>query len=156
MQEHVGVGVTIHKQWWGKVENVRPIDGRMVEVERKAKPPSVLYVVDAPTATHETETKEAFYDKLINEVRRSKSAHRITIIAGDFNAKLGAARNDDKRQIIGRHPYGGASVSEENQQVLENRSLFLGRVHCCGNGRHKHTVSVQRRSQGYVAIQYHR
>lgn len=81
-----------------------------MKVELKAKPPISLFIVDAPTAVKDVETKDAVYDVLLTEIRKDKSAHRITLIAEDFNARLSKARNEFERSFIGHHPYEGARV----------------------------------------------
>ena len=90
MQEHIGVGVIVHKRWWDKVDDVRPLDGRMMNVELKAKPPIPLFIVDAPTAVKDVETKELFYDKLLSGVRRIN--RRIVLHSSPENSIQGWAK----------------------------------------------------------------
>ena len=49
-QEHIGVAIVVHRRWWDKFVDVRPINGRTIVAKLQTKPAITVVVVDAPHA----------------------------------------------------------------------------------------------------------
>lgn len=124
--EHIGVAIGVNKRHWRNIEDVRPINGRMESARFGTKPKLQVMAVDAPHAERETEEKEQFYECLANHIGRTPQS-KILVVAGDFNARAGRPRNLEEKSVLGFHGYEhvATSVSEEKEQLFENRRMFL-------------------------------
>lgn len=89
LESRNGVAVIVSRQWADSVMEYRPITDRIITLRFNTQPCRINVIqVYAPTlAATEEETNE-FYRKLQQEVRTVPSKD-LTIIQGDFNAKVG-------------------------------------------------------------------
>ena len=82
--------------------DIRQINGRIIKGCFHTKPPLEIYNAHAPHAMHNLETKEIFYDTLDNEMGRGGwRANKLVVACGDFNARVGKARNTEELRTIG-------------------------------------------------------
>ena len=49
----------------------------------------------------------------------------LTVVAGDFNARIGRARDREEARVIGPHPLKGARSTPTSDIVEKNRELFM-------------------------------
>ena len=76
------------KTWW-------PVTDRKIFIKIQGSPIEINKIqVYAPTSDHDDDAVEGFYHKL-EEVRGQTTAHDLTIILGDLNAKFGRGREGD-------------------------------------------------------------
>ena len=88
-QGHGGVGVWIHKKNIKAIVGYDTVNSRIVVIRIKAKPKNIsLIQVYAPTADKEEDEIEEFYQKL-ERTLKSIPKRDITLLIGDFNAKVG-------------------------------------------------------------------
>ena len=55
--------------------------------------PITTFMVDAPAAIRDVETKDGFYVKPVADVSNERCAQALASIAWDFNASLGSAHD---------------------------------------------------------------
>ncbi|XP_030765261.1 craniofacial development protein 2-like [Sitophilus oryzae] len=90
-----GVGFIVRNNIKKSVRNVVGFSGRIILLQMNASPTNInLIQIYAPTADKQDEEAEELYGQ-IQEVLRSLKPHEITIILGDFNAKVGKGRVAD-------------------------------------------------------------
>lgn len=88
-QHQNGVGLIIHSKLHSSVNNFVPISERILLLQLNSKPVQVNIIqVYAPTADSPDGEAESFYHDLRQTLRKLKRKD-VTIIMGDFNAKIG-------------------------------------------------------------------
>lgn len=98
-----GVGIIMKKTIAKHVTNFIPISERIMLLQVRATPANLnLIQVYAPTCQHGEDEVEEFYSQ-IKEVLKDLSKQDLTMIMGDWNAKIGKGRAGD---IIGPHGLG--------------------------------------------------
>ena len=103
--EYAGCATIIHKRLWHLIADVRPINGRIMKTKLDTTPKSIVFSVYAPQAGADTQSKHEFYDGLEKEMGRGGARKNVLIlVAGDFNARIGHARNREEERVIGPHP----------------------------------------------------
>uniref|UniRef100_A0A8D8VHS4 Craniofacial development protein 2 n=2 Tax=Cacopsylla melanoneura TaxID=428564 RepID=A0A8D8VHS4_9HEMI len=103
-----GVGVIVTKNMARCVTNFIPVSDRVMLLQMNARPVNINIVqVYAPTADKDDEEIFELYQS-INEVLSKLKKEDITVVMGDFNAKLGAGQTSE---YIG--PFG---LGERNQR----------------------------------------
>ena len=113
-----GVGIILPST---KKVTFTPINDRLCQITTKINNKQTLHIISAyaPTSEHSEkhpEVREQFYTDLESVVRKQKSRH-ITMVAGDFNAKTGSAKNDKIYHLtIGK--YGKGIVNQNGYQLL--------------------------------------
>lgn len=113
-----GVGILIPSKINGSVLGYNPISDRIMTLKLNCKPCNVHIVqVYAPTAQASEEDIDRFYG-LLEETLDKIPNREITLVLGDFNAKIGNTVADDHiRQVIGKH---GLGVRNERGERLIN------------------------------------
>lgn len=117
------VGFWVAKEFSNTIRGYNTINDRIITLRLNARPTIVhLIQVYAPTSTASDEDVETFYGNLEN-VLRAIPNREITILMGDFNAKVGNTELDDHiRQTVGRFGIGVRNSRGERliQFCLEN------------------------------------
>lgn len=113
--EHInGVGIILNEQTARHVTNFIPISERLLLIQLNTTPiKSNIIQVYAPTADKADEIIEAFYNDLTNTLRRLPK-NDLTIIMGDFNAKVG---NGQFEECIG--PFGLGERNERGERLID-------------------------------------
>ena len=130
--EHAGCAIMVSSRLWHLVKDVRPICGRMMKAVVRTRPKMIIFSVYAPHAGHDVEIKEAFYSKLQDEMGRGGHRNSIlSVVGGDFNARVGEPRNEEESKVIGQFAHvlctegERGNATEEVENVEENRALFM-------------------------------
>ena len=123
-REYHGVATMVHKRWWHNITDARPAGSRAMVLELKTKPRLKFLAAYAPHALRPTEEKEQFYENLI-VLFNEKTKGGMTIIGGDFNARLGYPIEGGEEEIIGRHGYAEKELRNETEAVQESREMLL-------------------------------
>ena len=101
-----GVGIIITKNIEGSVINFVPFSDRLMLLQLKGNPINInLIQAYAPTADKSEIEIERFYEDLKELLKITKSGE-VTIILGDFNAKIGKGRVEN---IVGEYGLGERS-----------------------------------------------
>ena len=109
-----GVGIIFDKETTKSLKGFCPISERIVVAKLEAKPLDLgIIQVYAPTAESEDEEIKQFYEEL-ERAKKCLKSQDITIIMGDFNAKVGDERVDD---VVG--PYGLGTQNERGSKLIE-------------------------------------
>jgi len=123
-----GVGLILNRDFSKSVLSFWPKSERLLQVKLKASPFNLnIIVVYAPTAEAEEKDIDQFYCEL-NEVMKGCKSQEITIVMGDWNAKIGEGQEND---VVGRFGLGQrndrgdrmADWCTENGMVITN-TLF--------------------------------
>ena len=86
-----GVGIMMRKDVASCMTGMWPVTDRIIMVKLSGKPFNINIIqVYAPTTDHEEEEIESFYED-INKVMDYTKSGEITILMGDWNAKVGDA-----------------------------------------------------------------
>lgn len=86
-----GVGIMMRKDVASSMTGMWPVTDRIIMVKLSGKPFNINIIqVYAPTTDHEEEEIESFYED-INKVMDYTKSGEITILMGDWNAKVGDA-----------------------------------------------------------------
>lgn len=98
-----GVVFIVHKKLANKVTNFTSVSERIALLQLAGNKVNVnILQVYAPTADKQDHEIESFYEQLTNTLKPRKKQD-ITIILGDFNAKVGHGR---MQNIVGEHGLG--------------------------------------------------
>ena len=109
-----GVGIIITKNIEGSVINFVPFSDRLMLLQLKGNPINInLIQAYAPTADKSEIEIERFYEDLKELLKITKSGE-VTIILGDFNAKIGKGRVEN---IVGE--YGLGERSDRGDRLVQ-------------------------------------
>ena len=87
-QEHHGVAIAVSNEWIKYLDNYTTLNSRMMRIMFNTRPFKLTIIsAYAPHAQLSQQVKDKFYDHLTNLVE-GHSRSSLTIVAGDFNAKL--------------------------------------------------------------------
>eukprot|EP00794_Sanderia_malayensis_P008574 gene8574-biopygen6861 len=112
-----GVGFLLHKDTVRAVMECEPISSRMIRIRLSANPRNLTIIqIYAPTSTTKDEDVDAFYDELCSTLRQVPKKD-ITIIEGDWNAKIATDLFEDWQGTIGKFAYG--TTNERGERLLE-------------------------------------
>lgn len=132
-----GVGIIINKNIKSALKSFIPVSDRIIMIKLHAFPMDINIIqIYAPTAEKEDIIVEEFYEQLETLIKQNKK-HEITIVLGDFNAKIGQGRHSD---IVGnfgqgmRNERGDRLIQfcEEHNLVISN-TVFQSTVIPCLN-----------------------
>lgn len=110
-----GVGIIVHKNVEKHVKSFTPISERTLLLQINASPvPINIIQVYAPTADKTKEEVEEFYSEITNVYSRLPK-HHLTVIMGDFNAKIG---NGGEGEYVGPHGLGERNESGDRLAIF--------------------------------------
>lgn len=114
---HGGVAIYLSKQIANTVLGYKPVNDRILSIRLQGKVKNIKIIqVYAPTSTADEEEIEAFYTNLQGEIDESKKSD-ITIVMGDFNAKVGQRQDEIERGTIGK--FGLGERNERGERLVE-------------------------------------
>ena len=103
-----GVGILLHSRWTHAL--FRPVSERLCVLDVKLTSETVsIFSVYMPHADYSDEDVDVDYAQLDSEVAFSKNRKTKTVIAGDWNARVGQAQDDDDDQLVGQTNLGHRS-----------------------------------------------
>lgn len=109
-----GVGILLSEKVVPSVINFLPYSDRAALMRIRAKPVDLNIIqVYAPTSDSTEQELEQFYSDIRDLLRLTKN-HEVTLIMGDFNAKLGKGKFED---IVG--PFGLGERNERGDRLLQ-------------------------------------
>ena len=109
-----GVGFIVNKELAKSVLGYNPVNDRIILLRIQGRPLNITIVqVYAPTSAAEEKEKEEFYHQL-DQVLTTISSKDITMVMGDFNAKVGKGLEDG---IVG--PHGLGKRNEEGDRLVQ-------------------------------------
>jgi len=126
-----GVGFLVHKDSLNSVLECRPISSRIISIRLSARPKNLSTIqVYAQTSSHTDEKIESFYQDL-STVLKASPEKDITIIQGDWNAKVGPDAHDNWASMAGK--YGRGETNERGLRLLEfaryNKLVLANTLH---------------------------
>jgi hypothetical protein len=99
-----GVGLLTSSRLQKVITNKTKISDRILRVDFAGNPATTVVVVYAPTNDKSTEITDQFYNDLI-KCKIEVPPHKMLIIAGDFNARIGTDSATANPKIVGKHMY---------------------------------------------------
>ena len=104
-----GVAFIVRKEITDCVIACTPVNSRIISIRMAEKPINIAVIqVYAPTTSHSDEETEMFYETLEETIARTRKKD-ITIIIGDWNAKIGKDAYED---------WAGTAVKLETQMTV--------------------------------------
>jgi len=90
----------------------------LLAIHLKGNPKVCFVSVYAPTNNANVYVKDAFYNDL-TEFIKTIPPHTITILAGDFNARIGRDSHISNPRVVGNHCYHTVKLQwiEDDQHV---------------------------------------
>lgn len=126
IREHVGVAIAFSPKAQLVCGDVRAVNGRMMWAVIQAQKTCVLVNAYAPHAYASTADKDGFYEELATMLRSIPRRYTL-LVGGDFNVRLGARREGEKRWI---GPHTGPTRPEgeppSRRQQIALRSAATG------------------------------
>ena len=113
-----GVGIIVPEN---KTAEFTPINDRICQTTTTANSNQKLHIISAYAPTldkseKDPDIREKFYSDLDSIIKKHSSRH-ITIIAGDFNAKTGSAKNNNiYNSVIGK--YGKGDINSNGYHLI--------------------------------------
>lgn len=120
-----GVAVILKKSLSDSVRNFLPLSDRVMLLQLETKPINVNIIqVYAPTTDYDDNEVELFYQQ-IKEVMKATKKHEITLIMGDWNAKVGKGATEDVTGEYGlgiRNDRGNRLIQfcQEEEYIITN------------------------------------
>ncbi|XP_062602942.1 craniofacial development protein 2-like [Saccostrea cucullata] len=125
-RHHEGVAIILSKAAGKSLIEYHPVSERMMRARLDTKPIKTSIIqVYSPTNEAEDETKQDFYEALQAELEKI-TKHDLTIIMGDFNAKIGQD-NTGYERVMGK--YGCGTMNENGEHLAEfcgNNNMVIG------------------------------
>ncbi|XP_060533802.1 craniofacial development protein 2-like [Cylas formicarius] len=113
-KHHNGVRVILGKGYSQAVTNFLPVSDRNLLIQLSGKPMNINIIQTyAPTADKSTDELEAWYTKLEELIKVTKKQD-LTVIMGDFNAKIGQGRVSD---LVGE--FGLGDRNDRGERLIE-------------------------------------
>lgn len=145
-----GVGIMINKCFQRNVITFIPYNDRMMLLKLRAHPLNInLVQVYAPTSDSNDADIEKFYADL-EELLKNNKRHEVTIIMGDFNAKIGRGKVDN---IVGKFGLGVRNergdrllqFCQENEMIITNTFYDLPprRLYTWTSPRHNENRTIR-------------
>jgi hypothetical protein len=109
-----GVGLLIKKELKSSITNIARISDRIIMISVKTKH-TILNIIQvyAPTSSHSNEECDELYNEVKKLLKITKKED-VSIVMGDFNAKVGAGSVDG---VVGN--YGLGSRNERGDKLIE-------------------------------------
>ncbi|MGL4418375.1 MAG: reverse transcriptase domain-containing protein [Plesiomonas shigelloides] len=114
--EH-GVAFIVRKEVVGTVISCTPVSSRLISIRISARPQNLTIIqVYAPTADHDDEEIEEFYEQLDNIIKTTPKKDILTVI-GDWNAKIGPDAFQQWAGTVGK--FGLGETNDRGLRLLE-------------------------------------
>ena len=125
-QHHfAGVAIIVKNKLINYMEDIQPINERLMTITLNLAIPVTVIAVYAHTAMEDYEIKKKLYDEIKAEFTKHKSKH-ITHIVGDFNARI-QTKLSEEETCIGQHTFNKHNITIETQgdKIDESRNLLI-------------------------------
>ena len=126
-KEHhfAGVAVVSRNELRNYIEDIQPINERIMIITMKFTIPTTIIAVYAHTAQQPLQDKQQFYNEIKKIHNKHKSKHIVHIV-GDFNARI-QTKTTEEETCIGKHTFNKNNITLEKQdeQMEESRQLFI-------------------------------
>ena len=123
--EHAGVAIAVHRKWAKSIEEIRELSGRNITIVMDTASGKTAFTSSyGPTAEAQENHKNLYWEELSKEMEHNKGC--IRILAGDFNARIYEAQEEDSRyigkNIIHRKGYLAKGIAPNTR---DNRDRFV-------------------------------
>ena len=142
------MGILLHSRWTHVL--LRPVSERLCVLDVKLTSETVsIFSVYMPHAEYPDEDVDVVYTQLDLEVARSKNRKTKIVIAGDWNARVGQAQDDDDDQLVGQSNFGHRNergtqfvkwCTLHGYMITNTFSAETDQMWTYQNGRHQHQL----------------
>lgn len=124
-QHYAGVAIIIKNELNNYIEDIQPINERLMIITIKSTIPITIVAVYAHTAQYTLLEKQNLYE----EIKKLHSKHKnksIVHIVGDFNARI-QTKTTEEEICIGKHTFNKNNITleKQDQKMEESRQLFI-------------------------------
>jgi exonuclease III len=158
-REYGGVGCMIHNSIRHLIEDVKPVNGRLMVITVKGNPKLKIINSYSPQAdmdnaemksnpseenitaaqhkfAQQENIKSSHYENINAELDLCKMSRQLVILAGDFNAKLHQPLNELEETVLGKNLWGA-----DKEGILKmSKSTRSNREHLINTAVNKHMV----------------
>ena len=106
----------VSKRLWKYIDILEPAGSRPMRIRLKMQKKLDIIIAYGKQADKSEKEKDSFYKQLEEMIKNTLKKNSL-MIAGDLNAKVGAAVSDAERGVIGK-----VAVSDEQERVHGKRS----------------------------------
>lgn len=99
-----GVGILIKKEYFQLIQSIKIVSPRILGINLNSNPKVTIVSIYAPTSMAAEELLDDFYNTLENYLI-SIPIHNLTIVGGDFNARIGYDSHLTVPRIIGKNTF---------------------------------------------------
>jgi len=122
-----GVALVIDNEYLQFIDDLEPINDRIMYITLKGTIKTTIVSAYAPTADRTTEEKEQYYLDIQQVIDKKKSKGPLYIL-GDWNARLIYPQSENEEHIMGKHTMHEDEDPEAMERLgpgmLENRELL--------------------------------
>ncbi len=124
-----GVGLVIGNKFLQFIEDIEPIDDRLMYITLKCAIEITIVITYMPAADRPTEEKQRAYGNLQKVIDKRKGKGPLYIM-GDWNARLIYPITIEEEEVMGKHTLheNGEKVENHTEGMRENRDLM---IECC-------------------------
>jgi hypothetical protein len=102
-----GVGILLHARWASSVSKVGQISPRICFVDLCVKGRKLRLLCACMQHTgYADQAVEEVYDELDRCIKEARAQRKLVIVAGDWNAEVGAQHPGEKNSSVGCHGFG--------------------------------------------------
>ena len=112
-----GVAIIYSKRIKPLILGIEHKSDRIIAAHIEGNPRLCIISAYAPTETATTTAKDAFYNDL-HDVVHNISPHTITLLIGDFNARIGLDSHESNQRIVGPNCYY-AQTNDNGRRLIE-------------------------------------
>jgi len=105
------------------VKDIQPRGSRLMLLTLRTTPETHLVNIHAPTAEATEESKDLFYTQLIELLDELHHSDKITIILGDFNARVYSVEGPAAATVFGRYHFNRGADEDQAERALQNASI---------------------------------
>ena len=106
------------------VKDIQPMGSRIMLLTLRTTPATHIVNVHASMAEATEESKDLFYTQLIELLDEIHHRNNITIILGDFNARVYTIEGPATATVFGRYHFNRGAEEDQAETALQNASIW--------------------------------
>lgn len=121
-----GVAIVVHNSYLQDIEDIEPINCRVMYITLRGAMPTTIISAYLPTADRPSEEKTTTYD-LLQKTQDRKKNHGPIYLNGDWNARLIYLTTDIESSMMGKHTMHSnyQRIEQLTDSMREHRELLI-------------------------------